>query len=97
MARRIIPPPAPRRGLTSHESNFFYCDNCHSDTNFTAIMEENFLAAVAITTAPIRAMLYDSPHAQDRSWAGTSEDQSWPRNQTPTLFTSWFAAWPARF
>jgi len=28
-------------------------------------MEENFLAGVAITTAPIRAMLYDSPHAQD--------------------------------
>ena len=65
MARRIIPPPAPRRGLTSYESNFFYCDNCHSETNFTAIMEENFLAGVAITTAPIRAMLYDSPHAQD--------------------------------
>jgi hypothetical protein len=26
-----------------------------------------------------------------------SEDQSWPRNQTPAAFTSWFAAaWPAQ-
>ena len=85
MARRIIPPPAPRRGLTSYESNFFYCDNCHSDTNFTAIMEENFLAGVAITTAPIRAMLYDSPHAQDRSWAGTRRISHGPaiRHQQP--------------
>src|SRR4029078_13710539 len=24
-----------------------------------------------------------------------SEDQSWPRNQTPAAFTSWSAAWPA--
>ena len=66
MARRIIPPPAPRRGLTSHESNFFYCDNCHSETNFTAITEQNFLAGVGITTAPIRTLLYDSPHAQEK-------------------------------
>jgi len=85
MARRIIPPPAPRRGLTSYESNFFYCDNCHSETNFTAIMEENFLAGVAITTAPIRAMLYDSPHAQDWSWAATRRISHGPaiRHQQP--------------
>ena len=25
-----------------------------------------------------------------------SEDQSWPRNQTPAAFTSWSAAWPAQ-
>ena len=40
---------------------------------------------MAITTAPIQAMLYDSPHAQDRSWAGTRRISHGPaiRHQQP--------------
>jgi hypothetical protein len=33
-------------------------------------LRKKIFASVAITTARFRAMLYDSPHAQDRSWAG---------------------------
>jgi hypothetical protein len=44
-----------------------------------------FLVGVAITTALIRAMLYDSPHAQDRSWAATRRISHGPaiRHQQP--------------
>jgi hypothetical protein len=53
-----------------HDVGLFRYDICHSRTNFTAMTVEFFLVGVTITTARIRTMLYDSPHAQDRSWAG---------------------------
>src|SRR5262245_4877852 len=37
---------------------------------FHSNYEKNFFADVTITTAPLEQMLYDSRHAQDRSWAG---------------------------
>ena len=40
---------------------------------------------MAITTAPIRAMLYDSLMLE-KVLGRNSEDQSWPRNQTPAAF-----------
>ena len=68
------------------QMGLFRCDNCHSETDFTAITEENFLASVAITTAPIRAMLYDSPHAQKVLGRNFGGSVMAPQSDTTTLY-----------
>jgi hypothetical protein len=64
----------------------FTCDNCPSEPIFTVISEQIFFAGVAISTAPIQKMLYDSPRAQDRSWAATRRISHGPaiRHQQPS-------------
>jgi len=49
-------------------------------------MEENFLAGVAITTAPIRAMLYDSPHAQESLGRNFGGSVMAPQSDTSSLY-----------
>jgi hypothetical protein len=64
----------------------FRCDNCHSKANFTAIPEQIFLADVAITTAPTRAMLYDSPHAQEGLGQKLGGSVMAPQSDTSSLY-----------
>ena len=49
-------------------------------------MEENFLAGVAITTAPIRAMLYDSPHAHEGLGQELGGSVMAPQSDTSSLY-----------
>jgi len=66
MARRIIPPLASRQGGNMRQDGFVPLWQLSLRDEFHSSYGKIFLAGVAITTAPIRAMLYDSPHAQEK-------------------------------
>ena len=54
--------------------------------DLTVISEQLFFAGVAITTAPIQTMLYDSPHAQEGLGQELGGSVMAPQSDTTSLY-----------